>query len=48
MKRSNRSSQQHRPWKLYEFCVACQEDVFRVEDLLLDFNCRRESSPLLC
>ena len=32
MKGPSRSSEQHRPWKLREcHCVACQEDVFRVE-----------------
>ena len=36
IKGSNRSSQQRRPWKLREFlCVACQEDVFRVENPFL-------------
>ena len=30
------------------FCVMCQEDVFRVEDLSPDFHRRRESSSLLC
>ena len=49
MKGSNRSSQQHRPWKLYEFCsvLRARKTFFRVEDLPLDFNCRRESSPFL-
>ena len=30
------------------FCVMCQEDVFRDEDLSPDFHRRRESSSLLC
>ena len=44
----NRSSQQHRPWKLYDL-----DSVFRVRKTfsrrrpVLDFNCRCESSPCL-
>ena len=36
-KETNRSSQQRRPWKLYEFCsvLRVRKDVFRVEDSLL-------------
>ena len=39
MKGSNRYSRQHLRWKLCESCsvLACQEDVFRVEDPLLIF-----------
>ena len=46
--RSNRSSQQHRSWKITILvCVACGEDVFLVEDSLLITVADVESSSTL-
>ena len=49
IKGSNRSSQQHSPWKLHEFytVLRVRKRFFRVEDPPLDFNCRCEQGPFL-